>query len=117
MAQPPEPDVILHRDGTAFRVEDADGTLVLHIPAGDIHVEAAGLLAHARTPIDGPLLEIVSPHVDHVRDFSRRHGGVEAAGADALRILKDAGAREGAPPPPFHRWPRLTRSVASRSIG
>lgn len=102
----PADHAVLCRDGTALRVEDRDGTLVLVAPAGDRHLAAAGLLSHAALPVVGPDVEIVAPHVPHVRDFVRRHGGFERAGAQAVAILKSAGAREGAPPPPFHRWPR-----------
>lgn len=102
----PADHTVLCRDGTALRVEDRDSTLVLVALAGDRHLAAAGLMAHAAFPVVGPDVEIVGPHVPHVRDYVRRHGGFERAGAQAITILKEAGAREGAPPPPFHRWPR-----------
>lgn len=102
----PADHAVICRDGTGLRIEDRDGTLVLVAPAGDPKLHAAGLMAHASLPLLGPDVEIVGPHVPHVRDYVRRHGGFERAGEQALAILKAAGAREGAPPPPFGRWPR-----------
>ena len=98
------------RDSTLFHVEDRDGTLVLTLAYPDAAMEPAGLLAHVRIPIAGPTVEVVGPKVPHVRDFVRRHGGVEAATPDALDILKDMAGREGPPPDPFGVWPRIARS-------
>ncbi|MCP1539782.1 hypothetical protein [Methylorubrum extorquens] len=102
----PADHAVICKDGTGIRIEDRDGTLIVIAPAGDRHLAAAGLMAHAALPVVGPDVEIVGPHVPHVRDYLRRHGGFASGGAQALAILKSAGAREGAPPPPFHRWTR-----------
>lgn len=109
----PSEHAVFCKDGTALRVEDRDGTLVLVAPAGDRHLDAAGLMAHAVLPAVGPDIEIVGPHLQHVRDYLRRHEGFASGGAQALSILKSAGAREGAPPPPFHRWPRRSLQPGS----
>jgi hypothetical protein len=98
------------KDGTLFHVEDRDGTLVLTMAYPDPAMGPAGLLAHVRIPIAGATVEVVAPKVQHVRDFVRRHGGVEAATPDALDILKAMAGREGPPPAPFGVWPRIVRS-------
>lgn len=110
----PADHTVLCRDGTALRVEDRDGTLVIVAPTGDQALHAAGLMAHAVVPVVGPDVEIVAPHVPHVRDYLRRHGGFASGGAQALAIPKSAGAREGAAPPPFHRWPRRVLQPGAR---
>lgn len=102
----PADHAVLCRDGTVLRIEDRAGTLVVIAPAGDPALHAAGLMANVVIPVVGPDVEIVAPHVPHVRDYLRRHDGFASGGAQALAILKAAGAREGAPPLPFGRWPR-----------
>ncbi|MCJ2060594.1 hypothetical protein MKL09_29225 [Methylobacterium sp. J-048] len=98
------------KDSTLFHVEDRDGTLVLTMAYPDIAMGPAGLLAHVRIPIDGSTVEVVAPPVQHVRDFVRRHGGVEAATPDALDTLKAMAGREGPPPAPFGVSPQIARS-------
>lgn len=130
------PNEVILRSGQGFSVAGTPGSVTLHASFRDKHASACGLSRYMtfHEPGDGTAEHQGMP-VEIVRAYTKIHGGVAQAGAEALALLKSLpsaeappagpsipeavpGGEEAAPPRPFHpKWPELPppRSLQGRA--